>query len=65
MDGTSGFLMFLAFVFFLLVWKGVKVVPQQQAWVIENLGRFDKILEPGLNFLIPFLQRVAYKHSLK
>ncbi|PIR38126.1 MAG: paraslipin [Alphaproteobacteria bacterium CG11_big_fil_rev_8_21_14_0_20_39_49] len=57
--------MFLAFVFFLLVWKGVKVVPQQQAWVIENLGRFDKILEPGLNFLIPFLQRVAYKHSLK
>lgn len=57
--------MFVAFVFALLIWKGVKVVPQQQAWVIENLGRFDKILEPGLNFLIPFLQRVAYKHSLK
>ena len=61
----DGFLMFVAFVFAILVWKGVKVVPQQQAWVIQYLGRFDKVLEPGLNFLVPFLQRVAYKHSLK
>lgn len=45
--------------------KGIRIVPQQQAWVVETLGRFDKTLEPGLNFLIPFFMRVAYKHSLK
>jgi regulator of protease activity HflC (stomatin/prohibitin superfamily) len=44
---------------------GVKTVPQQQAWIVESLGKFDSRLEPGLNILIPFYQRVAYKHSLK
>ena len=43
----------------------VKIVPQQEAWVIERLGKFDAVLEPGLNILIPFIQRVAYKHTLK
>lgn len=43
----------------------VKIVPQQEAWVVEKLGRFDKVLEPGLNFLIPMIHRVAYKHTLK
>lgn len=45
--------------------KGVRIVPQQEAWVIESLGKFDRVLQPGLNFLIPFIQRVAYKHTLK
>jgi regulator of protease activity HflC (stomatin/prohibitin superfamily) len=40
-------------------------VPQQYAFVVEYFGRFQKTLEPGLHFLIPFAQRVAYKHSLK
>jgi len=44
---------------------GVKTVPQQQAWIVESLGKFDRKLEPGLNILIPFYQKVAYKHSLK
>lgn len=44
---------------------GVKTVPQQEAWIVETLGKFDAKLEPGLNFIIPFYQRVAYKHSLK
>ncbi len=44
---------------------GVKTVPQQQAWIVESLGKFDSKLEPGLNLLIPFYQKVAYKHSLK
>lgn len=48
-----------------LIYFGVKIVPQQQAWVVETLGRFDKVLEPGLNILIPFVQKVAYRHSLK
>lgn len=45
--------------------KSIKVVPQQNAWVVERLGKYTGILTPGLNFLIPFVDRVAYKHSLK
>ena len=45
--------------------RSVKVVPQQNAWVVERLGKYHGILTPGLNFLIPFIDRVAYKHSLK
>jgi regulator of protease activity HflC (stomatin/prohibitin superfamily) len=45
--------------------RSIKVVPQQNAWVVERLGKYHGILTPGLNFLIPFIDRVAYKHSLK
>ncbi|MEW5862418.1 MAG: SPFH domain-containing protein [Pseudomonadota bacterium] len=45
--------------------EGVRIVPQQHAYVVERLGRFHAILEPGLNLIIPFLDRVAYQHSLK
>ena len=45
--------------------EGVRVVPQQSAWVIERLGKFSRTLEPGLNIIVPFIDRVAYKHSLK
>lgn len=49
----------------ILIFKGVKTVPQQQAWIVESLGRFDRALEPGLNFIVPFFQSVAYRHILK
>ena len=45
--------------------QSIKVVPQQNAWVVERLGKYNGTLTPGLNFLIPFVDRVAYKHSLK
>ena len=45
--------------------QSIKVVPQQTAWVIERLGRFHRVLNPGLNFIIPFIDKVAYRHSLK
>jgi len=45
--------------------EGVRIVPQQYAYVVERLGRFHAVLEPGLNLIIPFLDRVAYQHSLK
>jgi regulator of protease activity HflC (stomatin/prohibitin superfamily) len=45
--------------------EGIRVVPQQEAWVVERLGKFHEILEPGLNGIIPFIDRVAYRHSLK
>ncbi|RWS25582.1 hypothetical protein B4U80_09358 [Leptotrombidium deliense] len=40
-------------------------VPQQEAWVVERMGRFHKVLEPGLNFLIPILDNIRYVQSLK
>ncbi|UOO83093.1 SPFH/Band 7/PHB domain protein [Uruburuella testudinis] len=45
--------------------KSFTVVPQQEAYVVERLGRFHKVLNPGLNILIPFVDRIAYKHTLK
>ncbi len=45
--------------------KTFKIVPQQSALVIERLGRFRTVLAPGLSTVIPFIDRVAYKHSLK
>ena len=38
----------------------VLFVPQQEAYIVERFGKFTKILEPGLNFLVPFIDRVAY-----
>lgn len=49
----------------LMIFLGVKVVPQQQAHVVERLGKFHAQLNPGLNFIIPFVDRIAYKFSLK
>src|SRR4030066_177001 len=49
----------------IVVAKGIRVVPQQNAWVVERLGKFHAVLGPGLNLVIPFIDTVAYKHSLK
>jgi regulator of protease activity HflC (stomatin/prohibitin superfamily) len=49
----------------IFVIRAIKVVPQQHAWVLERLGKYHSALAPGLNFVIPFVDRVAYKHSLK
>lgn len=59
------FLIAIACILMIVLFMGVKTVPQQQAWIVESLGKFDRKLEPGLNILIPFYQKVAYKHSLK
>ena len=55
----------LAVIAIVLVARIFRIVPQQNAWVIERLGRFHGALAPGLNVVIPFIDRVAYKHSLK
>ena len=44
---------------------GVRIVPQQVAYVIERFGKFKEVLEPGLHFLVPLMDRIAYVHSLK
>ncbi|RKP52697.1 SPFH domain-containing protein [Trinickia fusca] len=45
--------------------KTVKIVPQQHAWVVERFGRYHATLAPGLNIVLPFVDRVAYRHVLK
>ena len=56
---------FLVAMVIVIIFEGVRIVPQQNAWIIERLGKFYRVLEPGLNLIIPFFDRVAYKHSLK
>ena len=48
-----------------LLIEGMKIVPQQSAWVVERLGKFHTVLQPGFNWITPFFDRVAYRHSLK
>ncbi len=54
-------LLFLAIAFF----KSIRVVPQRMAYVVERLGKYSRTLEAGLHVLVPFIDRVAYMHTLK
>ena len=72
--GASGFItqspvvaigVFLAVFFIALIIEGVRIVPQQNAWVVERFGKFRVSLQPGFNLIVPFIDRVAYRHSLK
>ena len=55
----------LLIIVIIAILMAVKVVPQQSAYVMERLGKFHSVLQPGISFIIPFFDRVAYKHSLK
>ncbi len=61
--------MYIALTIFVIavifITRSVKIVPQQHAWVIERLGKYHTTLTPGLQILVPFVDRVAYKHVLK
>ena len=60
---TIAIILFVVAVIFIS--QSVKVVPQQHAWVVERLGKYHQTLTPGLSFLMPFIDKVAYKHVLK
>src|SRR6185295_18552843 len=45
--------------------KTATVVPQQSAYVVENLGRYSRTIQAGFHILMPFIERIAYKHNLK
>jgi regulator of protease activity HflC (stomatin/prohibitin superfamily) len=64
-DGVSLIAVILFVVAVTFIVKAVKVTPQQNAWVVERLGKFHAVLQPGLNIVIPFVDRIAYKHNLK
>ena len=49
----------------LILFKTAVIVPQQNAYVVERLGKFSRKLDAGFHILFPFLERVAYKHTLK
>ena len=55
----------LAVIAVIFITRTIKIVPQQTALIIERLGKYDRTLVPGLKFVIPFIERVAYRHSLK
>jgi len=55
----------VVFVVIIILIKTAIVVPQQNAYVIERLGKYSKSLNAGFHILIPFLERIAYKHTLK
>jgi regulator of protease activity HflC (stomatin/prohibitin superfamily) len=59
------FALVIAVIAALFIVRAIKIVPQQHAWVVEKLGKYDRTLTPGLKFVVPFIERVAYKHSLK
>src|SRR6476646_8554241 len=61
--GTVTLVVFIVALVF--VFKTINVVPQQHAWVVERLGKYHATLGPGLNIVVPFIDRIAYKHILK
>jgi regulator of protease activity HflC (stomatin/prohibitin superfamily) len=66
MEFTFGSFAFVVFILALVfVFKTINVVPQQHAWVVERLGKYHSTLGPGLNIVVPFIDRIAYKHVLK
>ncbi len=50
---------------FILFFKLIRIVPEQEAWIVEEFGKFKRALGPGFHLVIPFVQRVAYRHHLK
>src|SRR5262245_63747125 len=65
MGGLLVFAFFLALFVLYLFFKTAVVVPQQSAYVVERLGRFSGVLQAGFHILIPFMDVIRYRHSLK
>ena len=63
----SGSIIGLAFIVFIgfTIFKGVRIVPQGYKWIVQRLGKYERTLSPGLNFIIPYVDEVAYKVTTK
>ena len=64
MGGEIVSIVLIAFLFITL-WKGVRIVPQGEEWVVERLGKYLKTLMPGLHILVPYIDNLAYKVTTK
>lgn len=65
MFGLGGVGIILVALVALTLYKGIRIVPQGYKWIVQRLGRYHQTLEPGLNFIIPFVDNVAYKVTTK
>ncbi len=65
MDSSLIVALAVVFVAIVILLKTAVVVPQQNSFVVERLGKYSKTLNAGFHILIPFLERIAYKHTLK
>src|SRR4030095_892876 len=65
LTGSSIVTLALFVVAVMLIVQAIRVVPQQHALIIERWGKFHAVLEPGLNFVVPIIDRVAYRHDLR
>lgn len=61
----TNFLLGFSILIIIGLYISIQIVPQQEAWIVETFGKFDKMLSPGFNLIIPFIQKVSYKHILK
>ena len=62
--GGNSVLLLLAAFLIVVVFLGVKIVPQSEKYVVERFGRLQSVLGPGINFIVPFLDRVRHKVSI-
>ena len=65
MDNSFIAILVVVFLIIIVLAKTAVIVPQQNAFVVERLGKYSKTLNAGFHILIPFLERIAYKHTLK
>ena len=65
MEQFTGFFTILMLIVAFVAYNLILIVPMRELCVIERLGKFRSILEPGLHFLIPFVDRVAYRHETR
>ena len=62
--GRNAVLIVLAFVIWLAISRAIRIVPQSEKFVVERFGRLRSVLGPGINFIVPFLDKVAHKISI-
>jgi len=65
MDITLTFMVVIVALAFMVIYMGVKRVPQAEEWTVERFGRFTHVLKPGLNLIIPFIDQVGSKISMR
>lgn len=59
------FLMVTAALAVIIIVRGVRIVPQQSAYIVERLGKFNRVLHAGISYIVPFVDGITYKHTLK
>jgi regulator of protease activity HflC (stomatin/prohibitin superfamily) len=65
MDLFSVFIVVLAVVIFITLVQTIRIVPQQEVWILERLGKLNRSLSAGLHIVVPFVDVIRYRHSLK